>query len=326
MILAGDIGGTKTDLALFDDDLTLVVRQQYPSREHGSLAEVVRVFLGAYPAGVDAACFGVSGPVRSGVAATTNLPWTVRATLLADATGLGSVGLINDLEATAFGVTALSPNDVAVLQTGVPDAIGHQAVIAAGTGLGEAGLFWDGRRHRPYGSEGGHASFAPRNDLEMALLTYLTEEFGHVSYERVLSGPGLFNIYRFLRETGRGEEPAWLTDELRRGDPPAVIGRAALAATSALARTALRIFVSIYGAEAGNLALKTYATGGVFVAGGIAPKLLGAVRDGTFVTAFADKGRMRGLLNAIPVRVVTSNIVNLLGAAHCARLVHPSPA
>lgn len=320
MILAVDIGGTKTDLALFDDDLTLVVRQQYPSREHGSLAEVVRVFLASHPLGVDAACFGVAGPVRNGVAATTNLPWTVRTASLADAIGLTAVGLINDLEATAFGVMALPPEDVVVLQAGAADAVGHQAVIAAGTGLGEAGLFWDGQRHRPYASEGGHTSFAPRSDLEMALLTHLTEEFGHVSYERVLSGPGLFNIYRFLRDTGRGEEPVWLTDELRRGDPPAVIGRAALAATSELATAALRLFVSIYGAEAGNLALKTYATGGIFVAGGIAPKLLAAVRDGTFLTSFADKGRMRDLLSAIPVKVVTSNMVNLVGAAHRARL------
>ncbi len=325
MILAGDIGGTKTDLALFDADLHVLARQQFASGQHASLNDVVRTFMDLHPGEVGAACFGIAGPVHGGTVTTTNLPWTISDASLAQTIGIGAVGLLNDLEATAFGVMALPPEDFVVIQAGAPEAASHQAVIAAGTGLGEAGLFWDGQRHRPYASEGGHASFAPRNEVEMALLTYLTAEFGHVSYERVLSGPGLFNLYRFLRDTSRYEEPAWLTDELRQGDPPATIARAGLARTSELAVAALNLFVSIYGAEAGDLALKAYATGGVYVAGGIAPKILTALADGVFVASFADKGRMRSLLNTIPIRVVTNGMVNLIGAAHCARVEPPAP-
>ncbi len=326
MILAGDIGGTKTDLAVFDADLALVVRQQYPSREHASLDELVRAFVAGHPADISAACFGIAGPVRGGTVTTTNLPWTVSAEALARALALESVLLINDLEATAFGVGVLAPQDLAVLHAGAPDAAGHAAVIAAGTGLGEAGLFWDGSRHHAYASEGGHATFAPRTDLEIGLLRFLEAEFGHVSWERVLSGPGLFNIYRYLRDTKRYEEPSWLIDELRHGDPPATISRAALEGTADLCVGALDLFVKLYGAEAGNLALKAYATGGMYVAGGIAPKILGKLQDGAFVAAFIDKGRMQPVLEAIPVRVVVSDHVNLLGAAQRARLsLAPAP-
>lgn len=323
MILAGDIGGTKTDLALFTPALDLVVRRTFPSREHASLEDIVRQFLAEMPAPFDSACFGIAGPVRAGRVLTTNLPWTVTDEALAEVLRLREVRLINDLEATALGVGALRPEHLLTLQAGSPQGPGHQAVIAAGTGLGEAGLFWNGDQHVPYASEGGHASFAPRDARQRELLAWLEGEFGHVSYERVLSGPGLFNIYRFLRDTGRGTEPVWLADELRQGDPPAVVSRAALAGTCDLAREALTLFVTLYGAEAGNLALKAYATGGVFVAGGIARKIRSAIENGAFVAAFVDKGRMEPLLRSIPVRLVLSDAVNLLGAARGAR---PTPA
>jgi glucokinase len=320
MILAGDIGGTKTDLAVFDADLGLVARQEFASREHGSLDELVRAFSDQHRLAIDRACFGIAGPVRGGIVTATNLPWTVSAGELSRTLGIDAARLINDLEATAFGVGVLGQDDLATLHAGAPDASGHAAVIAAGTGLGEAGLYWDGRRHHAYASEGGHATFAPRTDLEIALLRFLEADFGHVSWERVLSGPGLFNIYRFLRDTRRQEEPPWLTEELRRGDPPAAISRAALRGACDLCVAALDLFVKLYGAEAGNLALKAYATGGVYVAGGIAPKILDKLKDGTFVTAFVDKGRLRPVLEAIPIRVVLSDMVSLLGAAQCARL------
>jgi len=319
MILAGDVGGTKTDLAIFDRDVRLVDRARYESGRHESLRDIVRDFVSTRPVRIEAACFGVAGPVRRGTAKTTNLPWTVSAAALEQVLGLDTVRLINDLEATAFGVSALAGDDLAVVHEGAPDAAGHAAVIAAGTGLGEAGLFWDGRRHHPFASEGGHATFAPANDLEFALLTHLRREFDHVSWERVLSGQGLFNIYRFLRDTGRHDEPAWLADAIAHGDPPAAVTSAALAGTSELAGAALDLFVSLYGSEAGNLALKTYATGGVYVAGGIAPKILPRLLDGAFARAFTAKGRMAPLLSAVPVRVVLSDLVNLLGAARSIR-------
>jgi len=326
MILAGDVGGTKTDLAIFDRDVRLVDRARYESGRHESLRDIVRDFVSTRPVRIEAACFGVAGPVRRGTAKTTNLPWTVSAAALEQILGLDTVRLINDLEATAFGVGALAGDDLAVVHEGAPDAAGHAAVIAAGTGLGEAGLFWDGHRHRPFASEGGHATFAPVNDLELALLTHLRREFDHVSWERVLSGQGLFNIYRFLRDTGRHDEPAWLAEAIAQGDPPAAVTNAALVGTSELAGAALDLFVSLYGSEAGNLALKTYATGGVYVAGGIAPKILPRLLDGAFARAFTAKGRMAPLLSAVPVRVVLSDLVNLLGAARRSILANPDPS
>jgi glucokinase len=214
----------------------------------------------------------------------------------------------------------LAPGDFVTLNQGVPDAVGNAAVIAAGTGLGEAGLYWDGLQHRPFAGEGGHSSFAPSDPLQVELLSFLSHEFGHVSWERVLSGPGLHNIYRFLRDTGRGEEPDWLTREMQQHDPPAVISQVALAGTSTLCRQALDLFVTLYGAEAGNLALKIMAIAGVYVGGGIAPKIIRKLTDSTFIHAFAAKGRLKPLLQAIPVRIIMNDRVALLGAARFATL------
>jgi glucokinase len=239
---------------------------------------------------------------------------------LAHELGVKTVDLLNDLEANAYGIAALEANDFVVLNHGAPNASGNAAVIAAGTGLGEAGLYWDGTQHHPFACEGGHADFAPQNELQVELLLYLRKKFGHVSWERVVSGPGLHNIYGFLRDTGRGEEPAWLVEAMRQKDPSAVISQAGLEGRSALCAQALDLFVLLYGAEAGNLALKIMATTGVFVGGGIAPKIIRKLQGPAFMEAFAAKGRFKWLLETIPVRVILNDKTALLGAARYAAL------
>jgi glucokinase len=321
MILAGDIGGTNSRLASFAVEsahLKPVVEETFPSRAYTSLDEIVRAFVAAHDLQVAHACFGIAGPVRHGRSDAINLAWVVDAQQLAQELGLATVWLINDLEANAYGAVALAPEDFATLNEGSPQAEGNAAVIAAGTGLGEAGLYWDGKQHWPFASEGGHASFAPANAMQVELLQYLQQRFDHVSWERVLSGPGLHNIYTFLRDTQRGVEPAWLTEELRQGDPSATISRAALAGTCELCVQALDLFVALYGAEAGNLALKMMATGGVFVGGGIAPKIIDKLKDTLFMQAFHTKGRLQPVLEAIPVRVILNDKTALYGAARCA--------
>jgi glucokinase len=250
----------------------------------------------------------------------TNLPWIVDAQDLARALNLKQVWIINDIEANANGIAGLVSEDFVVLNPGDKDAVGNAAIIAAGTGLGEAGLFWDGNRHLPIASEGGHAEFAPRTDLDIELLQYLRARFGQVSWEHVLSGPGTFHIYQFLRDTGRGEEPAWLAEQLRTMDPPVAITRAALEGKSDLCIQTLDLLIAYYGAEAANLALKMLATAGVYVGGGIAPKLIKKIQDGSFLKAFVGQGRMKNLLSAIPVRVIMNDKTALIGAARYAAL------
>ena len=323
MILAGDIGATNSRLAFFTERggrLEPVVEATYASRDHANLEAIVKAFVSAHDLPIDVACFGIAGPVRHGRSDTTNLPWDVDAQDLARALRLRSVGLLNDLEAHAYGIAMLAPEDFMTLNQGAVDASGNAAVIAAGTGLGEAGLYWNGQQHLPFAGEGGHTSFAPSDPLQIELLRFLSHEFGHVSWERVLSGPGLYNIYRFLRDTGRGEEPDWLTDKMQQHDPSAVISQAALADTSVLCRQALDLFVVLYGAEAGNMALKLMATAGVYVGGGIAPKIIQKLTDSTFMEAFVAKGRLKPLLQAIPVRIIMNDKVALLGAARFATL------
>ena len=323
MILAGDIGGTNTRLAVFGvagNRLKLVNEQRFPSREHKTLDEIVSTFMSTYRPPIKQACFGVAGPVKDGRCVATNLPWVVDARELARILGLETVYLINDLEANAYGVAVLEPSDFLTLNAGETGIKGNAAIIAAGTGLGEAGYYWDGYQHYPFACEGGHTDFGPRNELEMELLRFLLTRFEHVSYERVLSGPGLLNIYEFLRHTGHGDEPDWLADEMRQQDPSAVISKTALDGRSELCKRALDLFVSLYGAEAGNLALKTLAICGLFVGGGIAPKIISKLKDGTFMQAFTDKGRMKAYLEAIPVRVILNDKTALLGTAHYVRL------
>ncbi len=324
MILAGDIGGTSTRLAFFEgtpDGLETVHQEIYHSREFAGLAEMVRKFLGMHPQTVDAACFGLPGAVMNGRVETTNLPWVVDSRQMSADLRVSSVTLINDLFANAHGIALLEESDFVVLNPGLPDSAGNRARISAGTGLGQAGLVAEDGGYQPFASEGGHTDFAPRNELELDLLRYLMGRFEHVSYERVLSGPGLHNIYQFLRETGRAEEPAWLADQLAQGDPSAAISKSALEGTSAICVQALDIFVSIYGAEAGNLALKVLATGGMYVGGGIAPKIIRKLSSSAFMKAFSAKGRASGLLKEIPVRVITNDKAALLGAGRMAALL-----
>lgn len=317
-VLAGDIGGTKTALAWVDNGI-ITVSRTYPSQHYASLADIVREFLAAAPASRPrAACFGVAGPVVNGVAKTTNLPWTIAADGFGEVLGAMPVRLINDLEAVAHGVGVAGDDAFVTLNPGVPGAHGNRAIIAAGTGLGQAGLYWDGLAHQPFASEGGHASFAPRDARDAALLRFLLTEHHHVSWERVLSGPGLFNVYRFVRHEGQHEEPAWLADRLAAEPAPAVITECALNGQSPLCREALSLFASLYGAEAGNLAVKLLATGGIFIGGGIAPKILPALTDGAFLRGFTAKGRMRPLLEATPVHIIISPTIALRGAAHAA--------
>jgi glucokinase len=322
MILAGDVGGTNTRLAFFEgtpDHLEAAVIEIFPSRNHKGPEEIARLFVTKHKHEISAACFGIAGPVRDKRVVATNLPWVVDADRIAAEIGL-DVALINDLEANAHGIAMLQESDFVVLNQGKAVSGGNRALISAGTGLGEAGLLPDTNGYRPFPSEGGHVEFAPRNELEIELLRYLLGRFEHVSYERVLSGPGLFNIYQFLRDTGRGEEPAWLTEALTQGDHSAAVAKSGLAGTSAICVQALDLFVSIYGAEAGNLALKVVALGGTFVGGGIAPKILLKLAGPAFMEAFTAKGRISPLLRDIPVRVITNDKAALLGAGRVAAL------
>jgi glucokinase len=320
VLLAGDIGGTKTRLAFFDTAggrLRSVAEAMYKSQEYAGLAEILRAFLAEHRRPASAVCLGIAGPVRGDRVRTPNLPWVVDAAHLRDSVGGVPVTLINDLEANAHGVLALGPDDFAVLNAGAANAGGNAALISAGTGLGEAGLFWDGGRHLPFASEGGHADFAPRGPLQTELAGALAARHGHVSVERVLSGPGLHGIYEFLQQRrGGSDELPGLMAKLGTDDPAAAISQAALEGRNDLCRQALEVFVAVYGGEAGNLALKVLATAGVFLGGGIAPKILPALRAPAFMEAFVAKGRMRPLLEAIPVRVVLNDRAALIGAAH----------
>lgn len=329
LILAGDIGGTHARLALMEargEDLNLLIEKFYSSHDYSNLEDIVTDFLKQNSTKPQLAGIGVAGPIREGKCVATNLPWIVDASTLAVACGLKRVELLNDLEANAYGISTLAKSDFAILQKGIPDAKGNAAVISAGTGLGEAGMYFDGAVLRPFAAEGGHASFAPEGEVQGELFVYLMKRFGHVSCERVLSGPGLVNIYEFLRDTGRGSESHAVVEQMRSGDPAAAISQAALADESELCVEALEIFVEIYGAEAGNLALKLLATGGVYVGGGIAPKILLELQRPLFLGAFLNKGRMKPLLEAIPVLVILNENTALRGAARGALLLNPSKA
>jgi len=318
VILAGDVGGTKTVLALFTERggrLALLREDVLASHEFLTLESAIERFLAGGPSEtIAAACLGVAGPVVEGLWEAVNLPWKLDEATLAETVGAKRVKLLNDLEATGHGMLGLPPSSLIALQTGTARR-GNIALIAAGTGLGEALIVWDGTRHRAVGSEGGHVDFAPRTDLEIELLQFLRREFGRVSYERLLSGPGLLNVYRFLRARRGVPEPDWLRARMAQGDPSAAISETALAGRDPCCVEALDLFVSIYGAEAGNLALKAFAVGGVFIGGGIGPKIRAKLLDGTFMTAFGAKGRLSPLLATIPVKLALEPRAALLGAA-----------
>ena len=324
MILVGDVGGTKTNVALLETDGrsvgAVLAQQKFASAAYDSLEKIVAEFLVA--AGrpkLTRACFGVAGPVMDGRVDATNLKWDVSADALTNALGIEHVSIINDLEATAYGIEALAPHQLHTLNEGDSTRKGNRALIAAGTGLGMASIVWHADRYHPVPSEGGHVDFAPRNCLEMEMLKYLLkiEEFnGHVSYERIISGPGLFTVYSFLRDTGFAEEPDWLAAEINGdGDASAIVSKAALEKKCELAIKALDMFVEIYGAMAGNLALLMIATGGCYVGGGIAPKIIEKIKDGTFMQSFRAKGRFEALLAGMPVHVILDDKTALYGAA-----------
>lgn len=323
MIIAGDIGGTKTVIGLYErttGGLHQNAERAFPSAQYGSLEAILNEFLQDHRGlQLDNACFGIAGAIIDGKVHTTNLTWEVSESAL-EAALRCRVRLLNDLQATAYGVSYLAREELEVLNPGPwPRPRGNIAVIAAGTGLGEAILFWDGSRHHPMATEGGHAAFAPRDDHEIELLRYLRKQFGnHVSNERLLSGPGFYNIYCFLRDSGFAPEPEWLKQKLASGDRSATISEIGLAGESELCAATLQLFSSIYGAEAGDLALRSLALSGVFIAGGIAPKMLKVLRNGSFVNSFVDKGRFKEVMQGIEVSVALNPHAPLIGAAHFA--------
>ncbi len=319
-ILAGDVGGTKTNLALFLREGSTLRRaelQTFPSNRYPDLESVLAEFL-AGKTGVSLACIGVAGPVVSGRSRVTNLPWVVKRESVRRAIGAQRVFIINDLQATAFAVPFLPEESLAVLNPGKPEPGGTIAVLAAGTGLGAAFLVWDGAGYLPVASEGGHADFAPRNDREIRLLRFLQKGHGRVSVERAVSGRGLHAIYRFLRDSEGMAESGEIEARLAAEDPPRVITREGLSGGSDACREALRIFASLYGAQAGNLALQVMATGGVVLGGGIAPAILPVLSEKPFLESFLSKGRFRQFLSRVPVRVIRDDKAALLGAAHYA--------
>lgn len=324
MILAGDVGGTKTTLAIFDpqhDELRVpLIEHSYPSREFGSLEAILDRFIAEHEPTVDRAGFGIAGPVVNRRVETPNLPWKVTSQALSDRLGIPDhrIGMANDLVANAMGVEALHPEEVRTIHPGVASDQGNSALLSAGTGCGMAMVIHHVDRVTPVATEGGHVDFAPRNALEIGLLEHMRKRFGRVSYERVLSGPGLHNIYGYLRDTGFAPEPDWLAAEIANGDPGAAISKAALDGTSDLAAQTLEMFASIYGAMAGNLALMTLATRGVYIGGGIAPKILRKLEEGSFIEAFRQKGRFTPMMERIPVHVILDAKAALYGAARVA--------
>ncbi len=319
LILAGDLGGTNFRVAVFRDDaeMTRLHFAKFHSADHSSVEEMVGLFVKdlTLESPLRTACFGVPGPNIAGIVTASNLGWKIEINSLPKLIGIPRVEVLNDLESTAYGLSALLQTDLAPLQAGSGSHAGNQCVIAPGTGLGEAGLFWDGTRHTPWACEGGHADFAPTDDLQHDLLTFLRREYGSVSFERVVSGMGIANIYRFLRDTGRGVETPTVASEIMEHDAAAVIDKHAADGSCPLCRSTMDLFVRALGAEASNLALKTMATGGVFLGGGIPPKILPLLRRPLFLESFLNKGRLRPLLETMPINVVLNDETALLGSA-----------
>ncbi len=320
-VLAGDIGGTKTSLAIFEVNgniLEPLAEETYPSADYASLDEIVQKFVATQENIPEWASFGIAGPVRDGIAKTMNLPWIVDAKKMADEIGFKKVWLMNDLEANAWGIRALQEEDFFVLNEGKSNPNGNAAIISAGTGLGEAGLFWNGEELRPFASEGGHSDFSPNSDLEIALLQFLKKRYApdsHVSWERVVSGMGIGNIYDFLCEYRGAETPSWLAEEIRTGDKAASISKSAEDSRCPICAETFQLFVHLYGSEAGNQALKIMATSGVYIGGGVAPRNLEQFKNSTFMDSFCAKGRMADIMRDIPVKIILNQRTALYGPA-----------
>lgn len=323
--LAGDIGGTKTRLALYSTEAGAydpLEKETFPSQEYSSLKEIVQTFMSDKPYHLTGASFGVAGPVIGNRAQVTNLTWVVDANTLSQTIGGVNVNLLNDLHAIASAVPFFKPDDLEILIPGEPAPNGAKGVIAPGTGLGEGFLVWAGEQYQSYPSEGGHASFGPETPMQLELLNYLEPIFGHVSYERVCSGIGIANLYKFLRDGKDLNEPKWLKERLNEvKDPTPVIAQAALEKKADICTQTMDLFISILGSEAGNLALKVLATGGIYLGGGIPRRILPLLKSETFRQAFTDKGRFAGMLCKVPVYVITHQHAGLFGAA-CYGLQH----
>ncbi|MEN6482976.1 MAG: glucokinase [Anaerolineaceae bacterium] len=316
--LAGDIGGTKTTLAIVNlnqDPHIFLEKATYPSKDYASLEALVSDYLHDKPYPLTRACFDIAGPVTEGKVQATNIPWFVEETALQNMLHV-PVHLLNDLTAIALAVPTLGQDDLITLQAGQPVNQGAIAVIAPGTGLGEAFLLWCGKRYQAFPSEGGHVDFAPTDDLQLKLLNYLYNHYGHVSYERISSGSGIPNLYAFLKESEIYPEPKWLAEQLARGgDPAPIISLAALEGTAEIAVAAMNLFTTILASEAGNLTLKVLATGGVYLGGGIPPRILPFLRKASFLSAFQNKGRFSEMLSRVPVHIIRNPEVALIGAA-----------
>ena len=322
MLLAGDIGGTKANLAVFSVEKCSIVpltEMTYRSTDYPNLETIISEYLSQFDFIVTQASLGVAGPVVEDQASITNLSWSITVDALRDTFDLTRVHLLNDLVSMAAAVPRLEDQDLHTLNPGKPVHGGTIAVIAPGTGLGESYLTWDGSRYFPYASEGGHSDFAPTNQLALKLHQYLLDRFGHVSCERVCSGNGIPNIYAFLRDEKYSEEPDWLAEQLERAkDPTPIIAKAALdkKRSCKLCSLTMNTFVSILGAESGNLALKVLSSGGVYLGGGIPPRILPYLDSGIFMQAFLHKGRLASVLSQMPVHVILNRKVALLGAAY----------
>lgn len=318
MYIVGDIGGTKTNVVVLeklDKKFKPVFEKSYPSRDYDSLRSIVKEVISEKGFQIQSTCFGVAGPIKNGRCEATNLPWLIDSKKIAEELKIKPhlVYLLNDLEAAAYGIDSLEDKDIFIFNKGNPQKYGTRCLLSAGTGLGESIIVWNGDKYIPIPTEGGHTDFAPRNKIEIDLLNYLIDKYGRVSYERILCGPGLLNVYNFFREKSYGEAPAWLVERFKNEDPSAVISELGMEKKDECCEKSLDLFVSVYGAEAGNLALKSLATGGVYIGGGIAPKILTKMKEGAFMQSFTNKGRLSVMVAQMPVKVILNDKLPLFG-------------
>ena len=315
-VFAGDIGATKTNLALFQlegDRLTLLHEAQYKSNDYMNIIDLIKAFKQSILPFPDSICFGVAGPILNGRAKLSNIDWEIDSNELSDHFKVKNVYLINDLEATAYGLAMMNEMDVTTIHKGDDTAYGNAAVIAPGTGLGEAGLFWDGNFYHPFATEGGHSDFAARNEFDFELFTFLQKKFGHVSWERLVCGPGIVNMYQFLRDEKKMEEPGWLKEEILKEDAAAVISRNVF--QSEICKETMQLFIRFLAYESANLVLKLKATGGLFIGGGIAPQIVSLFENNAFYASFCQSGRLNYLLERVPVKIILNTKAALMGAA-----------
>ena len=322
IVMAADVGGTKTNLALFQIEngtLTLLKEKSYRTKMYKSFVEMVHDFHDGDSPSTDGACLGVAGPVHHGKVRGTNFPWEIDREEIHEELNIPFVSVINDMEANAYGLAALDENDFDTLKNG-SNIPGNAVLISPGTGLGEAGLFWDGSHYHPFASEGGHCDFSPRNELDLEILNFLQEKYGHVSWERLISGPGILDIYAVLRNLSGKQEPQWLQEKLEKGDPSIVITETALDGKDPICIETLEVFIRFLAIESAQLALKFKATGGIYIGGGIMPNIINGINREGFCTNFIDAGRMKSLLQMVPVKIILNEKTALLGAAYYAAM------